>query len=699
MESSPGSSTKNRITFISQFDSKRLYVVLINLILIFATISTYYFTNKLFLKEGDLALSDFFSPVTIRYLNKIKTEELKKKAESKIPISYIIDPMVLDTVMQDLDNFRFLLISNRNNKLKSDIEKKNEVSRLLSLSPDQGKISTFFLTTDEKTLTLLFTISKKVLTTLLQRGVREIDITEYNVLSKSIEEKIKLEDSRDQILQVVSVLIRKKIRFNMSIDEETTLRSKIEAREKIVPIIEDIIQNQRIIQKGQKITPDDLEKLKALGLLSSTQDWFQWLKAGFYSILLLLLMLYFLWITNKSVYIKKFEYFVLLNFLLFLSVLSVRILSPISQYLVPVLMVTTLLVIFFDVTLAYFVSSFTVLILFSAFGFDMSLTIAYVLTILTSIFLLSNFRKYSDFIKNGFTSTFIFLVFTFSITSLSYESFLHSDKLLLLGFIMINGIGSNLLALGLIVILEYVWNFVTPLRLFELSDPNAPLLRKLFETAPGTYQHSVMLANISSHAGEAIGLDPLLIRVGSYYHDIGKTISAFNFTENSSGGNLLDTMNPNEAADMIKKHITDGLLLAEKFNLPQIIQTFIQQHHGTSRISFLFDSAKKACPDLTDDTPFRYIGPKPSSKEVSIVMLADSIEAATRSLETRTIDHITTTVHKVITFKLRDNQLSESDLTFQELEKITQSFIFSVDSLYHSRVSYTMQESIQPDSR
>lgn len=699
MESSPGSSTKNRITFISQFDSKRLYVVLINLILIFATISTYYFTNKLFLKEGDLALSDFFSPVTIRYLNKIKTEELKKKAESKIPISYIIDPMVLDTVMQDLDNFRFLLISNRNNKLKSDIEKKNEVSRLLSLSPDQGKISTFFLTTDEKTLTLLFTISKKVLTTLLQRGVREIDITEYNVLSKSIEEKIKLEDSRDQILQVVSVLIRKKIRFNMSIDEETTLRSKIEAREKIVPIIEDIIQNQRIIQKGQKITPDDLEKLKALGLLSSTQDWFQWLKAGFYSMLLLLLMLYFLWITNKSVYIKKFEYFVLLNFLLFLSVLSVRILSPISQYLVPVLMVTTLLVIFFDVTLAYFVSSFTVLILFSAFGFDMSLTIAYVLTILTSIFLLSNFRKYSDFIKNGFTSTFIFLVFTFSITSLSYESFLHSDKLLLLGFIMINGIGSNLLALGLIVILEYVWNFVTPLRLFELSDPNAPLLRKLFETAPGTYQHSVMLANISSHAGEAIGLDPLLIRVGSYYHDIGKTISAFNFTENSSGGNLLDTMNPNEAADMIKKHITDGLLLAEKFNLPQIIQTFIQQHHGTSRISFLFDSAKKACPDLTDDTPFRYIGPKPSSKEVSIVMLADSIEAATRSLETRTIDHITTTVHKVITFKLRDNQLSESDLTFQELEKITQSFIFSVDSLYHSRVSYTMQESIQPDSR
>jgi len=699
VESSPGSSTKNRITFISQFDSKRLYVVLINLILIFATISTYYFTNKLFLKEGDLALSDFFSPVTIRYLNKIKTEELKKKAESKIPISYIIDPMVLDTVMQDLDNFRFLLISNRNNKLKSDIEKKNEVSRLLSLSPDQGKISTFFLTTDEKTLTLLFTISKKVLTTLLQRGVREIDITEYNVLSKSIEEKIKLEDSRDQILQVVSVLIRKKIRFNMSIDEETTLRSKIEAREKIVPIIEDIIQNQRIIQKGQKITPDDLEKLKALGLLSSTQDWFQWLKAGFYSMLLLLLMLYFLWITNKSVYIKKFEYFVLLNFLLFLSVLSVRILSPISQYLVPVLMVTTLLVIFFDVTLAYFVSSFTVLILFSAFGFDMSLTIAYVLTILTSIFLLSNFRKYSDFIKNGFTSTFIFLVFTFSITSLSYESFLHSDKLLLLGFIMINGIGSNLLALGLIVILEYVWNFVTPLRLFELSDPNAPLLRKLFETAPGTYQHSVMLANISSHAGEAIGLDPLLIRVGSYYHDIGKTISAFNFTENSSGGNLLDTMNPNEAADMIKKHITDGLLLAEKFNLPQIIQTFIQQHHGTSRISFLFDSAKKACPDLTDDTPFRYIGPKPSSKEVSIVMLADSIEAATRSLETRTIDHITTTVHKVITFKLRDNQLSESDLTFQELEKITQSFIFSVDSLYHSRVSYTMQESIQPDSR
>lgn len=697
MESSPGSSNKNRITFFSLFDSKRFYVVLINLLLIFASISTYYFTNKLFLKEGDLAPSDFFSPVTIKHLNNTKWLALKKIAESKVPVTYKIDPMVIDTVMQDLDNFRNLLISNRNNKLKSETEKNTEINRLLTLTADQKKISSYLLSTDEKTLNRLFEIAKKVLTTLLQRGIREIDINESNVLTKSIEDKIKLEDSRDQIVQVVSILIRKKIRFNMSIDEEATLRSKTEAREKIVPIIEDIIQNQRIVQKGQKITQDDLEKLQAVGLLSSTQDWIQWVKAGFYSLLLIILLLFFLWITNKSIYIKKLEYFILLNFLLFLTVLSVRILTPISQYLIPILMVTTLLVVFFDATLAYFVSCFSVLILFSAFGFDMSLTIAYILTVLTSVFLLSNFKKYSDFIKNGFTSTFLFLFFSFSITSLSYESFLHSDKLLLLGFIMINGIGSNLLALGLIVILENVWNFVTPLRLFELSDPNAPLLRKLFEIAPGTYQHSVMIANISSHAGEAIGLDPLLIRAGSYYHDIGKTSTAFNFTENSAGGNLLDTTDPYKAAFIIRKHISDGLLMAQKYKIPQIIQDFIEQHHGTSRISFLFDSAKKENPALTDDLPFRYEGPKPKSKEISIVMLADSIEAATRSMDTRTLEQISLAVQKIISLKLRDNQLSESDLTFQELEKITQSFIFSVYSLYHARVHYTVQEPSQSE--
>jgi putative nucleotidyltransferase with HDIG domain len=244
--------------------------------------------------------------------------------------------------------------------------------------------------------------------------------------------------------------------------------------------------------------------------------------------------------------------------------------------------------------------------------------------------------------------------------------------------------------MGITVLLEYGWNFVTPLRLFELSDPNSPLLRKMFETAPGTYQHSVMIANISSHAGEAIGLDPLLIRVGSYYHDIGKLPSAYSFTENSSGSNILDSLNPIEAAEKIKGHVTEGLVIANQYKLPKIVKDFIIEHHGTSRISFLFDAAKLANPLQTDDSVFRYPGPKPHSKETTIVMLADSVEAAIRSIDKKTFDNISLTVRNVIATKQKDNQLSESTLSFMELEKVTESFIFTLDSLYHARVSYAL---------
>lgn len=681
------------------FDSRRLIVVLVTLLLLFLTFSSYYFTNRLFIKKGDIANTDFFSPITTKYVNRINLEELRKKAEAKVPISYKIDPIVLIDVLEDTTSFKNELVSRRNSKLKNDSEKIVEISNLLSLSSDQKSIARFLINADEKTINQIFDVTNKVLTTILKRGVREVDITEYASLEKTIYEKIKALDSRENINQIISLIIRKKIRFNMTIDEEAYRLAITLAREKIVPFIEDIVQNQKIISKGQIITEEDLDKLKTLGLLSSSQNWIQWTKAGFFSFILTLFLLYILWATNKTHYIIKFNYFLLLHFLLFLSVLSVRILAPISQYLVPMLMIGTLLVVFFDVTLSYVVTSFSFLILFLAFGFDISLMVSYLVTFIVSIFLLNHFKKYSDFIKNGFTTSFVFLFFAYILTSLSYESFLHSDKMLLLGFIFINAIGSNLIALGITVILENTWNFVTPLRLFELTDPNSPLLRKMFEVAPGTYQHSIMIANISSHAGEAIGLDPLLIRVGSYYHDIGKIPSSYSFTENSSGSNILDTLNPYDAAKKIQSHITEGMQIADKYKLPQAIKDFVLQHHGTSRISFLFDTAKNADPNLTDDTAFRYPGPKPETKEISIVMLADSVEAAVRSIENKTFEKINQTVRYVIASKVKDNQLSDSMLSFAELEKVTESFIFTLDSLYHSRVAYNLKQQKEEDKQ
>jgi putative nucleotidyltransferase with HDIG domain len=254
--------------------------------------------------------------------------------------------------------------------------------------------------------------------------------------------------------------------------------------------------------------------------------------------------------------------------------------------------------------------------------------------------------------------------------------------------VFLNGALSGLFTLGIILFLERIAQFITPLRLIELGDSNSPLLRYLFEVAPGSYQHSIMVANIASHAAEIIKANSMLVRVGAYYHDIGKTVFPFYFTENSSGKNILDDLDPFKSVEVIKGHVANGINLAEENSLPEGIKRFILTHHGTTRISFLFQAAQAVDPSIVDDVEFRYPGPKPTSKEETILMLADSVEAAVRSLSNKDSKEIENMVDKVISGKIKDNQLDESSLNFEELQIVKKSFIFTLDSLYHSRITY-----------
>jgi putative nucleotidyltransferase with HDIG domain len=269
--------------------------------------------------------------------------------------------------------------------------------------------------------------------------------------------------------------------------------------------------------------------------------------------------------------------------------------------------------------------------------------------------------------------------------------------LLLLG----NSLITSVIVLGVLPLFEYLFRTVTNISLLELADFNQPLLQRMIMEAPGTYHHSLMVGNLSDAACRAVGANALLARIGAYYHDIGKIEKAEYFSENQT---LQDSKHDHLSADMSKMvimhHVREGVELAKKYKLNPRLIDFVQQHHGTALVYYFYRRALEAPQEdrQVREEPFRYPGPKPSSKETAIVLLADSVEAATRALKDPEPAKIEQMVHKVVNNKFIDGQLDECDLTLKDLEKICEVFIHILSGIYHSRVSYP-ETTLKSDSR
>ena len=239
---------------------------------------------------------------------------------------------------------------------------------------------------------------------------------------------------------------------------------------------------------------------------------------------------------------------------------------------------------------------------------------------------------------------------------------------------------------------ERVFGITTPLWLLELSDPNRPLLKRFCEAAPGTFTHSILVGNLAATAAEAIGADALLCRVGALYHDLGKMQRAQFFVENQAGGdNAHERLNPSLSALVVTAHVREGLEIAEREHLPPVIKAFITEHHGTSLIRYFYHRQCagedcEAAPVL--EQQFRYAGPKPQSRETAILMLADSVEAASRTLDKPTLGRIEDLVAKIVDAQLADGQLDECDLTQRDLRGLRDAFVRLLSGMLHSRIEY-----------
>ncbi|MFH1889105.1 MAG: HDIG domain-containing metalloprotein [Candidatus Omnitrophota bacterium] len=329
-----------------------------------------------------------------------------------------------------------------------------------------------------------------------------------------------------------------------------------------------------------------------------------------------------------------------------------------------------------SMTIAYFVGDIYTGILFLTSG-------------IFSIVFASGARNRVTIIRAGFIAGLVQAIAVFFIDNFSIG---HPEIYLMF---MLNGVISSLVVIGTLPIFEYLFKTVTNISLLELADFGQPVLQRMMLEAPGTYHHSLLVGNLSEAACQAVGANALLARIGAYYHDIGKLQKPEYFSENQDvKDSKHDALAPNMSKLVIMNHVNDGIELAKKYRLNPSLLDFIATHHGTSLVYYFYRRAleNKEEDENVAEEGFRYQGPKPQTKETAIVLLADSVEAATKSLKEPSHNDIEEVVHKIINNKFIDRQLDECDLTLKDLEKIAVVFIRILSSIYHARVTYPEKE-------
>ena len=365
------------------------------------------------------------------------------------------------------------------------------------------------------------------------------------------------------------------------------------------------------------------------------------------------------------------------------------------QYLIFVPAASMLLTIVFDSRVGFYSTVIMVLIAGALRGNDYTFVVMNLFAGALAVYTVRDIKNRSQIFRS-----FLFILSGYTLTVIGFglERFASWDNILVeLAFAGSNALISPVLTYGLLIFFERLFKITTDLTLLELSNFDKPLLKDLSRKAPGTFNHSMTLGTLGEAAAEKIGANPLLTRVGAYYHDIGKTLIPQNFVENQlNNRNIHEDLSPEQSVKLILQHVTEGKKLAEEYAIPKEIIDFIPMHHGTMTMSFFYEKAKKLYGDeKVDIIDYRYPGPKPNTKETVIIMLADSCESAVRSIEDPDSVKVENVIDNIFKARIEDGQLDESPITFNDINKIKEAFITILLGQHHKRIKYPKQEEIE----
>ena len=487
---------------------------------------------------------------------------------------------------------------------------------------------------------------------------------------------------------------------SLEYDVQETYKRWEEARKKILPVRDLVKEGEVIIRQGERVDIKKKRRIESLARTLAEQRGVQlrWRIIGGQLILTIIayfIFFLYLYLMRRCIYASD-RYMILITLVLALLVAGMGImvrLPGIPGLAVPIALSAILLTVIFDSRVGIFSVITLALIAGMIFGYDFKITFLSLFAGILASFSVRDIRNRGQILVTAFL---VFVAYAIGIGGFALLRLFYAEHLgyefILVG---INAL-SLLLAYPLLWIFERIFDITTDLRLLELSDTNHPLLRMLSMRAPGTFNHSLMVANLAEAAADAIGANALLARVGALYHDVGKVTKPEYFVENQRPGeNPHDKLTPHMSALIIASHVKEGLELGKQYGLPQAVLDFIATHHGTSRIEYFY---RKALEQQKPDAPpiseadFRYPGPKPFSKETAIVMLADSVEAATRSLEKPTRRKIEALIDNIFKARIEDGQLDEAPVTLAELKKIKEAFLNVLSGAYHFRVKYPDQD-------
>ncbi len=677
---------------INLFSVLSFFTVAVILTLMFSM--RYYLYQNLIVNE--IAQKTIVAKNNFEVIDKQKTELIKRELANKIrPIVIPIEnEYILTDLQKVMDN-----IEQIKKERKTYKQKEKELSDLLDISDIERKklAINYILTNSEANLSSAFTNVKYILNEVLNAGIYDTDITNFvddNYIAKILSHHAKKSQN-----PLIIGLLEHCIIPNLIIDEYATEIAKKNVRNAVKPSIVSFKKGEAIVKAGDRVT-----QLKKDALKQSGYNAFELNKGGVIGIFLLVSIIMYSLVLYIRKYEKKFytprymSYIAISSIILTAVSIAISNSNIISNYLMPFIAFSTILAIFTNPILSFLVSILMLAILSAVLFLDSQTIYTYICVILSSSYLVSkiSYARRFDIILCGAQVGLVMFLAMFSI-SLFENQFDAFKELLHLQvqnpFIgILNGLVCAMMAIFLIPIIEKLFKLVSPYALIELADQNQELLSKMRSSAPGTFHHSLMVANLCEAAASAIGADAILARVGAFYHDLGKLQRPYFFIENQSYfgvENPHTNLTPRQSKMVITQHTKDGVEIAKKNGLPQVIIDFIQQHHGESLAGYFYNKAiEQEGEENVQEGQFRYPGPKPKTKETAILMLADALESAVRSLKNPSAEEIETMVNKIFTERLNDGQLSDSPLTLKDIKIIALTFNKVLRGMQHERIKY-----------
>lgn len=535
--------------------------------------------------------------------------------------------------------------------------------------------------------------NKRVSKRLSQVLVMQQAYDRYKGVVQSLELSTGLKDS-------LLVFGTQKVRPNLVYDEAFTEKIKTDLLRKVVSTKGMVLAGELIIAKGNLVKDEVFSKINSLEReyggthFSGRQKWLAWIGQLLLVSLILSMFIYYLYFFRKLLFEDLNRMMVLmLNLTLTIAVFSFASAQSIpSIYLIPLAILPMITRALYDAWLAIMLLLVATLLTAFFSGYPSEFMVLQLTAGMAAIFSLISIRKRSQFYLS---SGIVFLVYALGYTAYTLVSKGDLNELIPLyyGYFAVNAL-LTLIASPMLFGYEKVFGFVSDVSLMELSDTNSPLLRRLSYEAPGTFQHTLQVANLAEAAIFEVGGNALLTRVGALYHDIGKLSNPIYFIENQNAAiNPHDDLPFEESAQIIIGHVMDGITLAKSYNLPNILIDFIRTHHGDQRVEYFYQSYLRNFPEVeVDEQKFRYPGPKPFSKETAVLMMADSVEAASRSLKEPTAQSISDLVDAIVEKQQLQGQFMNADITMRDISRIKKLFKKMLNSIYHVRVEYPGQK-------